>query len=78
MGGVDEVHVHFTQESPNAPLNIRLLRYEEYPMTHNVKQRVMRLIKENKTSPEEMAIVNIQLGQVLGQTEGLDVRRTLA
>jgi hypothetical protein len=42
----------------------------------------MRLIKENKTSPEEMAIVNIQLGQVvadaanwLGQTEGFDVRK---
>jgi len=42
----------------------------------------MRLIKENKTSPEEMAIVNIQRGQVvadaanwLGQTEGFDVRK---
>ena len=42
----------------------------------------MRLIEENKTSPEEMAIVNIQLGQVvadavdwLSQTEGFDVRK---
>ena len=44
----------------------------------------MRLIKENKTSPEEMAIVNIQLGQLvadavnrLGQTEGFDVRKEM-
>lgn len=82
MDGVDIVHVHFTQESPNAPLNMRPLRYKEYPMPQKVKRRVMRLIKENKTSPEEMAIVNIQLGQVvadavnwLGQTEGFDVRK---
>jgi hypothetical protein len=42
----------------------------------------MRLIKENKTSPEEMAIVDIQLGQVVadsvnwfGEREGFDVRK---
>ena len=47
-------------------------------MPQRVKRRVMRLIRENKASPEEVAIVNIQLGQVvaeevnwLGQTEGL-------
>ena len=51
-------------------------------MPQKVKRRVMRLIKKNKTSPEEMAIVNIQLGQVvadavnwLGQTEGFDIRK---
>jgi hypothetical protein len=32
MDGVDMVRVHFTQESPNAPLNMRLLHYKEYPM----------------------------------------------
>jgi hypothetical protein len=65
MDGVDMVQVHFTQESPNAPLNMRLLHYKEYPMPQKVKRRVMRPIKENKTSPEEMAIVNIQLCQVV-------------
>lgn len=58
------VHVHFTQASPIAPLQLRLLHYDEFPMPPKVKRRVLRLIKENKTTPEEMAIVNIQLGQV--------------
>jgi 1,6-anhydro-N-acetylmuramate kinase len=65
MDGVDLVHVHFTQDSPISPLNMQLLRYGEYPMPPKVKKRVMRLIKENKTTPEEMAIVNIQLGEVI-------------
>jgi hypothetical protein len=59
LDGVDMVHVHFTQESPNALLNMRLLCYKEYPMPQKAKRRALRLIKENKTSPEEMAIVNI-------------------
>jgi 1,6-anhydro-N-acetylmuramate kinase len=82
MDGVDLVHVLFTQESPNAPLNMKLLHYDEYPMPQKIKRRVMRLIKQNKTWPEEMAIVNIQLGQVVadavnwfGQKEGFDVRK---
>ncbi|KAK5165563.1 uncharacterized protein LTR77_009092 [Saxophila tyrrhenica] len=66
MDGVDLVHVHFTQDSPSAQLNMQLLHYGEYPMPPKIKQRVMRLIKENKTTPEEMAIVNIQLGEVVG------------
>jgi 1,6-anhydro-N-acetylmuramate kinase len=49
MDGVDMVHVHFTQEPPNTPLNMKLLRYKEYPMLQKVKRRVKRLIKENKT-----------------------------
>jgi 1,6-anhydro-N-acetylmuramate kinase len=64
--GVDLAHVLFTQDS----------------MPQKVKRKVMQLIKENKTSPEEMAIVNIQLGQVVadavnwfGQKEGFDVRK---
>lgn len=59
MDGVDMVRVHFTQEPPNALLNMRLVRYREYPMPQKVKRRALRLIKENKTSPEEMTIVNI-------------------
>lgn len=65
MDGVDLVHVHFTQASPSAQLNMQLLHYGEYPMPSEIKKRVMRLIKENKTTPEEMAIVNIQLGEVV-------------
>lgn len=65
MDGVDLVHVHFTQDSPTTPLHMQLLHYGEYPMPKNLKERVMRLIKENTTTPEELAIVNIQLGQVI-------------
>ncbi|GIJ85090.1 hypothetical protein Asppvi_003945 [Aspergillus pseudoviridinutans] len=65
MDGVDLVHVHFTQDSPRTPLQMQLLHYGEYPMPKKLKARVMKLIKENKTTPEEMAIVNIQLGEVI-------------
>jgi 1,6-anhydro-N-acetylmuramate kinase len=82
MDGVDIVHVHFTQDSPTAPLNMQLLHYGEYPMPRKVKARVMKLIKENKTTPEEMAIVNIQLGEVVAaavndfaRDQGFDVEK---
>ncbi|KAJ5813683.1 uncharacterized protein N7503_000433 [Penicillium pulvis] len=65
MDGVDLVHVHFTQDSPTTPLKMQLLHYGEYPMPKKLKARVMRLIKENITTPEELAIVNIQLGEVI-------------
>jgi 1,6-anhydro-N-acetylmuramate kinase len=82
MDGVDLVHVHFAQDSPTAPLNMQLLHYGEYPMPRKVKTRVMKLIKENKTTPEEMAIVNIQLGEVVAaavndfaRDQGFDVEK---
>jgi 1,6-anhydro-N-acetylmuramate kinase len=62
MDGVDLIHIHFTQDGPIAPLKIQLLHYREYPMPEKLKARVMSLIKENTTTPEELAIVNIQLG----------------
>lgn len=65
MDGVDLVLVHFTQDSPLAPLNMQLLHYSEYPMPQPLKHRVLRLIKENRTTPEEIAIVNIHLGEVI-------------
>lgn len=34
-------------------------------MPKSVKTRVMRVIKENRTTPEEISIINIQLGQVI-------------
>lgn len=65
MDGIDLVLVHFTQDSPSAPLNMQLLHYCEQPIPLKLKQRVMRLIKEKQTTPEEMAIVNIQLGEAV-------------
>lgn len=62
MDGLDIVHMHFTQESPNSPLEMQLLHAGEVGFDGALKERVMRLIKENKTTPEEISIVNIQLG----------------
>jgi 1,6-anhydro-N-acetylmuramate kinase len=82
MDGVDVVHVHFTQDSPTSPLNMQLVHYGEYSMPREVKARVMKLIKESKTTPEEMAIVNIQLGEVVAaavndfaRDQGFDVEK---
>ncbi|RMY58722.1 hypothetical protein D0865_02455 [Hortaea werneckii] len=44
---------------------MQLLHYSEYPMPQPLKHRVLRLIKENRTTPEEIAIVNIHLGEVI-------------
>lgn len=63
MDGLDIAHMHFTQESPDSPLRMQLLHSGEVQFDGDLKKRVMRLIKENKTSPEEISIVNIQLGE---------------
>lgn len=63
MDGLDIVVIHFTQQSPESPLRMQLLYAGEIPFDGALKDRVMRLIKHNKTSPEEISIVNIQLGE---------------
>ena len=63
MDGLDIAHMHFTQQSPESPLKMHLLHSGEIPFDGQLKDRVMRLIKENTTSPEEISIVNIQLGE---------------
>jgi 1,6-anhydro-N-acetylmuramate kinase len=63
MDGIDIVHIHFEQASPEAPLQMTLLHQGEVAFDGALKKRVMKIIKFNKTSPEEIAIVNIQLGQ---------------
>ena len=63
MDGLDIVHMRFTQQSPESPLKMHLLHAGEIPFDGHLKDRVMRLIKENKTSPEEISMVNIQLGE---------------
>jgi len=63
MDGLDIAHMHFTQDSLESPLRMRLPHAGEVPFDGELKAKVMRLIKENKTSPEEISIVNIQLGR---------------
>ncbi|CCX05394.1 Anhydro-N-acetylmuramic acid kinase [Pyronema domesticum] len=63
MDGLDIAHMHFTQEHPEAILKMELLHAGEVAFDGALKKRVMNLIKTNKTSPEEISIVNIQLGE---------------
>jgi hypothetical protein len=37
MDGLDIVHIHYTQESPDAPLKMKLLHYGEIPFDGPLK-----------------------------------------
>lgn len=63
MDGIDIVHVLFTQTSPAEPLHMKLLHHGEIEFPAKLKQKMMRAIKENQTSPEEVSVLNIRLGE---------------
>ncbi|KAK4495268.1 hypothetical protein PRZ48_013597 [Zasmidium cellare] len=63
MDGLDIVFVHFTQKSPKEPLHMKILQHGEMEFPRELKRKIMRLIKTNETSPEEMAVVNARLGE---------------
>lgn len=63
MDGLDIVHVHFTQKTPADALHMKLLHYGEIEFPTQLKQKTMRVIKDNQTSPEEISVLNIRLGE---------------
>ncbi|KAH0490759.1 hypothetical protein TgHK011_002213 [Trichoderma gracile] len=67
MDGVDCVLCRFRQQDPASPVSLELLKYGETPLNPEVKKRVMNMILHNSTSPEEIAEINVILGETFAK-----------
>jgi 1,6-anhydro-N-acetylmuramate kinase len=67
MDSVDLALCQFTQEHPQDSLRMRLVEYDEVEIPAWLKKRVLYLIKENKSSPEELSQINVHLGNLFAE-----------
>ncbi len=68
MDGVDCVLCHFTQQSPHDPLHLKIIKYDDVELPQTIKKPVFRIIRDNKTTPEELSQINVQLGEVFADS----------
>ncbi|KAJ9494443.1 hypothetical protein LTR99_010792 [Exophiala xenobiotica] len=64
MDAIDISLVEFRQESPEAPLYMIPLKYDELPLNDKDKRDTLRLIVENRSSPQELCELNFRLGHM--------------
>lgn len=67
IDGIDVVLCRFRQASVTAPLHLSVVRYDEMEMPESLKERVLRMIKENVTSLEEVSQVSALLGMAFAK-----------
>ncbi|KAH7150582.1 hypothetical protein DER46DRAFT_703239 [Fusarium sp. MPI-SDFR-AT-0072] len=66
MDGIDCALVRYYQESPDAPLHMELIKYDEMPVPQWIKKPVLTMLRETRTTPSKMSQLNVQLGQMFG------------
>ncbi|CDK26331.1 unnamed protein product [Kuraishia capsulata CBS 1993] len=67
IDGIDVVLCNFRQESPESSLHLKIVHHGEMPMPADLKETVLRLIKDNSTSVEEISEVNTRLGMAFAE-----------
>ncbi|KAF3031746.1 hypothetical protein E8E12_001179 [Didymella heteroderae] len=67
MDGIDCALVHYRQASPEAPLHMDLLKYDEIDVPQWIKKPILTMLRETKTTPSLMSQLNVQLGKMFGE-----------